>query len=593
MGAPKPPNEAQRLAALQAFNILDTAPQPSFDRITALVARILEVPIALVSLVDDERQWFKSCVGLGASETSRDVAFCAYAILNPGVLVVPDAAEDPRFADNPLVTGEPYIRSYAGAPLVTKGGYALGTLCAIDTRPRKLTPDQLQTLVDLAAIVVDEIELDRLAREMKVFEKISNLSPNVVYMMDLPNLRVSWRSKKMRELLGFELGDLREAGLRQHMPPADAKRAADNIVRAQGLPDGEIHETSYSVLDAMGNERHMLVRSTPFARETNGRLTEVLSIATDITPLKTAQRRVLESEQALAGRVEVLEAILETAGEGILVADENAQVIVANPLARQVTGRMPGDEISVERNPRIASGFFESDGVTPIEMDRLPLRNALRGISTNNVEMMVRNDRFPEGMHLMATGRPVLDRDGHVRGGVVTLSDVTALRNVQHRLAELAITDELTQLPNRRALRDRLDLLSAEAARGRRFSVAIVDIDHFKKVNDTHGHGVGDQVLVAVARTLKDSIRRSDMVARMGGEEFCVIQTDIDDELMKVLTERLRAAIEGITDPLTVTASFGVCHSGKTHEPTALLHHADEALYTAKREGRNRVIVAP
>ncbi|HEY0249985.1 MAG TPA: GGDEF domain-containing protein, partial [Kofleriaceae bacterium] len=165
-------------------------------------------------------------------------------------------------------------------------------------------------------------------------------------------------------------------------------------------------------------------------------------------------------------------------------------------------------------------------------------------------------------------------------------------RQAQLRLAELAITDELTQLPNRRALNERLELLAAEAARGRRFSVAIIDIDHFKKVNDTHGHAVGDQVLIAVAKTLRESIRRSDMIARMGGEEFCVIQTDIDVDLMTMLTERLRVAIENISEPLSVTASFGVCHSSKTREPTALLHYSDEALYAAKRGGRNRVVVA-
>jgi len=179
-----------------------------------------------------------------------------------------------------------------------------------------------------------------------------------------------------------------------------------------------------------------------------------------------------------------------------------------------------------------------------------------------------------------------------VRGGVVTLSDVTALRRAQHRLAELAITDELTRLPNRRALRDRLDLLAAEAARGRKFSVAIVDIDHFKKVNDTFGHAIGDEVLIAVAKALKESVRRSDMVARMGGEEFCVLQTDIDVDRMTMLTERLRGAIEAIAEPVRITASFGVCHSSKTIEPTALLHHADQALYGAKRDGRNRVMVA-
>jgi diguanylate cyclase (GGDEF)-like protein len=154
------------------------------------------------------------------------------------------------------------------------------------------------------------------------------------------------------------------------------------------------------------------------------------------------------------------------------------------------------------------------------------------------------------------------------------------------------VTDELTGLPNRRTLRERLELLSAEAARGRRFTVAIADIDHFKRVNDTHGHGVGDQVLVAVGRALRAAIRRSDLAARTGGEEFCVIQTDVDVALMQLLTERLRAAIAAIHEPLAVTASFGVCHSSVATDPEAILEAADAALYRAKRSGRNRVVIA-
>ncbi|HEY6038803.1 MAG TPA: GAF domain-containing protein, partial [Kofleriaceae bacterium] len=118
MGPPKPLDEAPRVRALLGYHVLDTAPEPSFDRITALVSRVLDVPIALVSLIDDERQWFKSCVGLGVGQTDRDVAFCAYAILEDTVLVIPDARADPRFAANPLVTGEPFLRAYAGAPLI-------------------------------------------------------------------------------------------------------------------------------------------------------------------------------------------------------------------------------------------------------------------------------------------------------------------------------------------------------------------------------------------------------------------------------------------------------------------------------------------
>ena len=584
-------NEAARLGALRAYHVLDTAPQPSFDRITTLVARVLDVPIALVSLIDDERQWFKSCVGLGVGQTDRDVAFCAYAIHEDTTLVVTDAAEDHRFRDNPLVTGAPFIRAYAGAPLITPAGLRLGTLCAIDPRPRAFTAAQLATLRDLADIVIDELELGRQTRQSRVHEQITALSPNMVYMMDLRVRRVTWKSRPMQDLLGFELDDLTLEGLVQNMPLDEAQRATTNLERALDLPDGQIHETTYRVHGEAG-ERWMLVRATPFSRDATGRLTELLCVATDVSPLKRAEQRVHDSEQALAGRVEVLEAILETAGEGILVADESAQIIIANPLAREITSRQPGDSLAVEHNKTLVNRFFEPDGETPFDIEKLPLRNAIRGIASDNVEMMARTPVHPDGIYLMSTGRPVLDREGVVRGGVVTLSDVTALRRAQHRLAELAITDELTRLPNRRALRDRLDLLAAEAARGRKFSVAIVDIDHFKKVNDTFGHAIGDEVLIAVAKALKESVRRSDMVARMGGEEFCVLQTDIDVDRMTMLTERLRGAIEAIAEPVRITASFGVCHSSKTIEPTALLHHADQALYGAKRDGRNRVMVA-
>lgn len=157
--APIPHNEKERLAALQALLILDTPPEQRFDRITAFAAAEFEVPIVLISLVDEERQWFKSCVGLDVCETSRDLAFCAHALLSPATLIVPDALEDERFRDNPLVTGPPHIRFYTGAPLVLAPGVIAGTLCLIDTRPRLLDEIELailSTLRDLAVIELKE-----------------------------------------------------------------------------------------------------------------------------------------------------------------------------------------------------------------------------------------------------------------------------------------------------------------------------------------------------------------------------------------------------------------------------------------------------
>jgi signal transduction histidine kinase/DNA-binding response OmpR family regulator len=158
--AQRPVSEAARVAALHRHAILDTPPEERFDRLTRLAAALLGTHTALISLVDSDRQWFKSRVGLAAAETPRDLAFCAHAILGRDPFVVLDAAADPRFSDNPLVAGEPHIRFYAGAPLTDRDGLALGTLCVIDPAPRNaFGPRERAVLTDLAALVVDELEL--------------------------------------------------------------------------------------------------------------------------------------------------------------------------------------------------------------------------------------------------------------------------------------------------------------------------------------------------------------------------------------------------------------------------------------------------
>ncbi|EJO9866205.1 sensor domain-containing diguanylate cyclase [Vibrio vulnificus] len=153
----KPDNEPQRIADLHSLNILDTAAEERFDRVTRIARRLFDVPIALVSLVDEDRQWFKSCFGLNASETPRDISFCGHAILGADTLIVEDASQDARFADNPLVTSEPHIRFYAGVPLMFEHSSCLGTLCIIDTKPRTLNEDERLDLIDLAKMAEREL----------------------------------------------------------------------------------------------------------------------------------------------------------------------------------------------------------------------------------------------------------------------------------------------------------------------------------------------------------------------------------------------------------------------------------------------------
>jgi diguanylate cyclase (GGDEF)-like protein len=159
----KPENEATRIETLRALNILDSSPEERFDRLTRLAKRLFNVPIALVSLVDENRQWFKSCQGLAASETPRDISFCGHAILGDDVFLIPDAAQDNRFFDNPLVTEEPHIRFYAGCPLVVGDGNKLGTLCLIDREPRRLDEEDLALLRDLARMAEQELAALQLA----------------------------------------------------------------------------------------------------------------------------------------------------------------------------------------------------------------------------------------------------------------------------------------------------------------------------------------------------------------------------------------------------------------------------------------------
>lgn len=465
---PSPPDEADRQADLDRLQVLDTEAEPRYERLVRLAQAVLGMPIALISLVDRDRQWFKARLGVPVSEAPRATSFCGHAILSDALFVVPDALADRRFYDNPHVVSGLKVRFYAGRPIHGPSGQRVGTLCVLDHVPRVFTDTQRQLLEDLA--VLAEAELQRLAladaiaqlrRRQAELSGLVEAAPSMVQIVDdaggLVYVNTQWRTA-----LGYD-----EASL----PPT-----------AEAL------------------------------------------FPTDAPEQRAAWRKAL---------------------------------VLA----------------------------FASDAPVPCP----PLR--LRRADGGEVGVVGRLRRHRLGAQSVVI---CLLRDGEGQDAEVAL------------LRQQASTDALTGLPNRRALETHLAAAVATAmARGAPLSVALLDVDHFKRVNDTYGHATGDAVLVALAACLRGALRPSDFLARLGGEELCLVLPATDLGAAVRVVERLRArvgaaplvvqdtspmAVEEATE-VAVTVSAGVAAVRLGQEDTAApaLARADEALYAAKKAGRDRV----
>lgn len=238
------PNETERLKALQSYSILDTATEPSFDDITRIASYVCQTPISIISLVDQNRQWFKSEIGLGVRETPMEQSICAHAILEHNFLEVEDVTRDPRFSANPLVTGEPHVRFYAGALLRTPDGLPLGTVCVLDDKPRVLTHDQREVLAALARQVMAQMEFrralvlaDRLQRNISRLMAVAGhdlKQPLQVMVMAIDRIRNKLTDEKDRERLNYAI----DAGLRM---AEELDRLAETSVLGAGLGAPNLH----------------------------------------------------------------------------------------------------------------------------------------------------------------------------------------------------------------------------------------------------------------------------------------------------------------------------------------------------------------
>jgi PAS domain S-box-containing protein len=288
-----PVNESDRLVALDRYQILDTLPEQEYDDLTQLAADICGTPIALISLVDRDRQWFKSRVGLEATETPRDISFCGHAVAANEILNIPDATQDPRFADNPLVVNDPNIRFYAGIPLKTPDNFTLGTLCVIDRQPRDLTALQIQQLEALSRLVISQLELRLSNQSLRLLASVVETSNDAIITRNLNGIITSWNPAAER-VFGYSQAEIVGQSICMLYPPerlAEEQLFIDRLKRSERVED---FETIRLCKD--GNQKDVSITISPLM-DFSGNIVGISGVIRDISDRKQVEMALRESEE--------------------------------------------------------------------------------------------------------------------------------------------------------------------------------------------------------------------------------------------------------------------------------------------------------
>lgn len=420
MKKPKiPANEDERLKALQEYQILDTLPESLYDDITEIASQICDTPISLISLIDEERQWFKSHHGLGVSETPRDLAYCAHAINEPDkILEVPDAFEDDRFHDNPLATGDPHVRFYAGAPLKTKGGHTLGTLCVIDHEKKKLTANQKKSLWALSRQVVAVLELRREGiRRKQQGEDFNELVENLgdgVFELDGEG-KCLYANSKMLDMLKRDLDEVINTSIWDMIYHED-------VTEMQGFYvaqfKNEIAKCYYEYRLSPKTGNPVWISQTTTMQYERGKMVRLRTIARDMSETKVLEEQ-LEVKDTLYKLVSENSSDLITLNEpdGTYKFVSHSSKELVGYDSSELIGKNPFDFCHPDDKDRIVNGAHQK---------------TLEGRNVRNVEYRIRT-KSGSYIWLETHTKPILDENNKVTSVQTSSRDISERKAEQQR----------------------------------------------------------------------------------------------------------------------------------------------------------------
>ncbi len=568
-----PADEAERLVSLHRLGLLDTLPSPAFDGVTRLAAAALRVPLLLVSLVDQNRVWYKSRVGLTLRESPRMGSFCAEAILRREPLSVRDASADPRFAKNILVSGPTRIRAYLGIPLFTRDRQPVGTLCALDTEAREFGEVERVVLSEFAKI----------AEELLASQEVLSKSDGVLqYAMEREKLfretfeqaavgilHTSLHGAILRtnqcacSVLGYSATELRELSFRNLTHPDDF---AKNVIEFKRALAGDIESYRLEQRLRCKNQSYLWAAVSVTLKRTASRQPDYsIVVIDDLSVQKQAEADALKARDAAEDRLAQQSIKLKETADALV--SQGARAVEAGEALRAAQ-----EELRAAREE---------------------LRSTQESLHSSQDSLHSSQDSLhstQESLH--STQQALLDAQALQREAQ------SALQASNAKLVTETATDALTVLPNRRSFSRRSEQ-AAQALRNSKkpYGLILLDLDDLKQINDQYGHDVGDEVLRALGNILNSQLRNSsDMAARLGGDEFGILCFgDINEQTLHDVAERIHVQIgkEPLATPkglLRFAGSFGLALSMPDDPDWKTLYgRADAALREAKAAGKDRI----